>query len=339
MSHALDIINFLSQSQHIPIVDVRSPAEFQKGKIPGAINIPLFSNEERAKIGTTYVKKNRDAAVLLGLEITGPKLKSFAELAMQIAVDKKLLLHCWRGGMRSSSMAWLFEQMGIKTYTLKGGYKAYRHYVLDWFNKPLRLIVLGGMTGSGKTDILHEIQKAGQQVLDLEGIAHHKGSAFGGLGQIAQPTQEQFENQLFTILQSLDYENVIWVEDESISIGKAQLPNQLFKAMQQSPVIILFRDKSIRIKRLMQEYACFSFDQLSESIIKIQKRLGNDHTKLALEALTNGDYSKVAEITLQYYDKAYKNQLTSKQNENIIHFSPKSENADEIAEEILRYIN
>jgi tRNA 2-selenouridine synthase len=337
MSEELDIIQFLSLSRQTPVIDVRSPAEYQKGRIPGALNIPLFSNEERAKVGTSYVQKNREEAYLLGLEIAGPKLKMFANEALKIALEKKLLVHCWRGGMRSKSMAWLFDQMGIKTYTLKGGYKAYRRFVLEWFNKPPRLIVLGGMTSSGKTEILHELKKLGQQVLDLEGIAHHRGSAFGGLGKVEQPTQEQFENQLFTILQSFDYEDIIWVEDESISIGRTQLPKQWYQYMQQSPAIFLLCDKVVRVKRLVKEYAVFPSDLLAESIRKINKRLGGDNTKLALEALAKGDYCKVADITLQYYDKAYLNQIKCKPQENIIQFSPKSDASNEIAREILRY--
>jgi tRNA 2-selenouridine synthase len=331
----IDIAEFLLKGKNIPVIDVRSPSEYQKGHISGAKNLPLFSDDERAKVGTLYVKKGKDEAYLLGLELVGPKLKYFAKEATQLAVGGQLLVHCWRGGMRSNSMAWLLEQTGIKAYTLKGGYKAYRHYVQDWFNIPPKLIVLGGMTGSGKTEILNEIGKAGQQVIDLEHIAHHKGSAFGGLGQTNQPTQELFENQLFTNLYVFDYQYVIWVEDESISIGKTQLPNQWFKFMKQAKVICLLCDKETRIKRLMNEYTGFSPELLAGSIKKIEKRLGYDKAKDALGSLLKGDYKTVAEIALYYYDKAYQKQLQERPKENLIHFKPNSELPIEIAKELM----
>ena len=338
MSLEIDIIQFLTLNNTMPVIDVRSPAEYHKGHIPGSINIALFSDEERVKIGTSYAKRGKEESFLLGLEIIGPKLKHFASKALDIAVDKKILVHCWRGGMRSNSMAWLFEQMGIYTYRLKGGYKSYRRYALEWFNKQPGIIVLGGMTGTGKTDILKEIRRLGQQVLDMEAIANHKGSAFGGIGQLSQPSQEQFENNLFTELQSFDYGQTIWVEDESLSIGRVQLPKQWFEYMLQSKVICVWLDKETRIRRLIEEYAGFSSNLLAESICKIEKKLGGDNTKAAIDALSMGNYYKVAEITLRYYDKAYQKHLAGRPQENIINHNPLLNLPNEIANEIIRLI-
>jgi tRNA 2-selenouridine synthase len=330
----VNIEQFLGLSKTIPVIDVRSPSEFQKGHVPGAINIPLFSDEERAKVGTLYVQKGREDAFLLGFEIAGPKLKQFCIEALEIATDKKLLVHCWRGGMRSSSMAWLFDQTGIETFVLKGGYKSFRRHVLETFSNPPEFIVLGGMTGSGKTQILQEIKKGGEQVIDLEAMAHHKGSAFGGLGQAPQPTQEQFENNLFSETKSIDYSLSVWVEDESIAIGKIQLPKAWFEKMKQSRVICVEVNKETRLKRLVNEYSGFPHDLLAQSIKKIEKRLGYDCTKAALEALSRGDYYKVSDITLYYYDKAYRNQLDNRPQERISAYSPKSDIPAEIAQEI-----
>lgn len=312
-----DIITFLDKSTSIPIIDVRSPSEFQKGHIAQAFNIPLFSDEERAIIGTLYVQKGKDIAVLKGLEIVGPKMKDFVVEAKSLAVNNKVLVHCWRGGMRSSSMAWLFEQIGLQTTILKGGYKSYRNHVLEQINCQPKSFVIGGMTGSGKSEILRELKKLGEQTIDLEYIASHKGSAFGAIGQPMQPSQEQFENNLFTELRRLDINKPIWFEDESSSIGRNQLPKRLFETMQTSQLAYIVVDKQTRITRLVNEYACFSKDLLAASIKKIEKRLGYDNAKFALEALENNHFELVADITLRYYDKAYQWQIQNRNSETV----------------------
>lgn len=334
MPNETDIHIFLEKSVTIPVIDVRSPAEFLKGHIPGAYNIPLFTNEERATIGTLYVQKGKQEAVVTGLEIVGPKMKYFVLEAKKLAVNNHLLVHCWRGGMRSNSMAWLFEQTGLRTTTLKGGYKAYRRFVIENINSELNLIVIGGMTGSGKSEILRELKKIGEQILDLEALANHKGSAFGAIGQPLQPTQEQFENNLFSEFRILDCQKTTWVEDESFSIGRNQLPKGLFEKMQKTRVVQISLDKQERVKRLVKEYACFSKDLLAESIKKIEKRLGFDQAKFALEALDENNFELVAEITLRYYDKAYLWQIQHRTPETVTKIFVNSEVSSVIAKNI-----
>ena len=196
MPTPIDIKEFLKLSETHPILDVRTPAEFTQGHIVNALNLPLFTNEERVLIGTLYKKQGKQPAVLKGLEVVGPKLHEYVNEAIKLNKTGTFLVHCWRGGMRSSSMAWFLETYGFKCFTLKGGYKNYRKRVLESFNEEKNILVLGGKTGTGKTLILHELEKHKEQIIDLEKLAHHKGSSFGSLGEEPQSSQEQFENEL-----------------------------------------------------------------------------------------------------------------------------------------------
>jgi tRNA 2-selenouridine synthase len=305
MPPRLHIAEFLEQAASRPVVDVRSPGEFAKGHIPGAVNIALFSNQERALVGTCYKQQGQEAAVELGLELVGPKMAGFVKTARQLAGSNGLLVHCWRGGMRSQSMAWLFETAGIPSSTLTGGYKAFRNHALAAFMLPCNLRVVGGETGSGKTEILHHIGKSGQQILDLEEIASHRGSSFGALGMHEQPTVEQFENNLYMALRMLDTENPVWVEDESRSIGRVYVPPAFWAQMQQAHVYRIALPVELRVQRLLREYGTFPVQHLREAVQRISKRLGNLDTRHALEALDNGDLATVVRLTLRYYDKAY----------------------------------
>ncbi|NJO90678.1 MAG: tRNA 2-selenouridine(34) synthase MnmH [Chloroflexia bacterium] len=253
---------FFSLTKTIPIIDVRSPKEFEHAHIPGAVNLPLFSNEERTKVGICYKNEGRQTAVLLGLELVGPKLAYFAKKAQELSANNQLIVHCWRGGMRSSSMAWLFGTLGIKTYILEGGYKAYRRFIKEQFTQHIDLVVLGGLTGSGKTEILKELAKMGQQVINLEDLANHKGSAFGALGQNAQTSTEQFENNLYQIWKTLDLNKPVWVEDESKTIGKIGVPDELYLKIRNTNVIAVELPVDIRVDYLLEEYGKFSPSEL-----------------------------------------------------------------------------
>ena len=329
---------FLTLTEYIPLVDVRSPAEYEHAHIPGAVNIPLFSNEERAVVGINYKKNGKDNAVISGLEIVGPKLANFVKEAKKIASNKKILIHCWRGGMRSSSMAWLFETAGFEVSILEGGYKAYRNFIRSQFDNSEKLIVLGGYTGSGKTDVLLEIEKRGEQFLDLEGIAHHKGSAFGAIGQLAQPTTEQFENNLGKVWHKFDLEMTIWVEDESRQVGRCTIPENLFEKMRASTLVKIIVPKKIREKRLVIEYGVFEKELLKNSIERIERRLGGLRTQQSLEALENGDLGKVAEITLEYYDKAYLHGNTKRDKNKIYEINIDEDNPIETAKKVVAFM-
>jgi tRNA 2-selenouridine synthase len=295
------------------LLDVRSPGEYQRGHIPGAISFPLFTDEERAIVGTLYKQSGKDAAVLEGLRIVGPKMAGFVEEAARLSPQRKVKLHCWRGGMRSMSVSWLLQQGGFSTQVIKGGYKAYRTEVQRFLCEPFPFKVISGATGSRKTKILHALKALGEQVIDLEGLAHHKGSAFGALGMEAQPTIEQFENELHLQLKSMDLNRTIWVEDESRKIGTIVLLEGLWKRIKSVPVYLVQLSLEERVKFLVEEYGAFSKEELQNSVQKIAKRLGGQNLNAALEALEAGDLGSVAAISLHYYDKAYRYALETRQ--------------------------
>lgn len=299
--------NFYFQNlAHIPIIDVRSPGEFKQGHIPGAYNIDLFTNAERAVVGTAYKQESKEKAIEIGYEFVKPKLNDFVTKSAEVAAEKEVVVHCWRGGMRSNAFAdHLLENGFEKVYVIEKGYKAFRNYVLQFFEKPYDLKILGGYTGTGKTEILHALEKKGQQTIDLEGLANHRGSAFGGIDLPPQPTNEQFENMLFSKIQSLDPNLPIWVEDESRMIGIIAIPNLFYKKMCEKPVYFLNVPLEQRIQHLVTVYSSLNQDKLAEAITRIAKKLGYDKAKFALEELEKKNYDKVVELALLYYDKYY----------------------------------
>ncbi|CAN5172732.1 tRNA 2-selenouridine(34) synthase MnmH [soil metagenome] len=340
MVNQLSVEEFLTKAETLPIIDVRSPGEYDHAHIPGAVSIPLFDNEERAQVGTKYKLAGKDAAVILGLELVGPKLAGFAKQSKKLnPQNKEVLVHCWRGGMRSGSFAWLLDTAGLTASTLIGGYKAYRNAVLTAFLEPRNLIILGGKTGSGKTEILKELAQSGEQVIDLEGLAHHKGSSYGGIGQRPQPATEQYENQLFATWRNLDRNRRIWLEDESRNVGSCFIPMTLWQQMRVAPVAFVDVPKVIRINRLVAEYGAIDHGLLVEATERIRKRLGGKATKDALEALTRHDYAAVADLTLDYYDKAYLHGLSQRDTASIHSFDIKEDNPTETAKRLISWAN
>jgi tRNA 2-selenouridine synthase len=318
MAETLSPEVFLEKCQTGVVVDVRSPAEFEKGHIPGAVSLPLFSNEERAIIGTLYKKEGKENAVLKGLEIVGPKMKQLVVKAKDYSGGKPLFVHCWRGGMRSGSVAWLLETAGLECFVLEGGYKAYRRTFLQLLDShEWHFMVLAGPTGSGKTDILNDMQQEGEQVIDLEGLANHKGSAFGGIGMPPQPSNEQFENDIHQVLRRLNPEIPIWVEGESKTIGRNFIPHELFLKLNASPTFYISIPQRERIKRLVAEYGGFEQSVLEEAFVRIQKRLGGVRTQKAVEAIQNKDYELAAMFALEYYDKTYEHSIQKRSGRKI----------------------
>jgi tRNA 2-selenouridine synthase len=337
MSTVVDIPQFLELAQILPVVDVRSPGEYRQGHIAGAVNIPLFNDAERAAVGTTYVQVGHTEAALQGLEFAGKKMRMLCEAALALN-SGQLLVHCWRGGKRSRSMAWLFETIGLQCTILEGGYKVFRHAVLDEIATPRGLRILSGYTGSGKTEILAELEKLGQQVIDLEELAHHKGSAFGALGQPPHPSTEHFENLLFAELKKTDKTQPLWLEDESVSIGKVQVTPSFFDQMKRAKTLQVLVSQPVRIQRLLNEYGGFDLALLAEAIKKVEKRLGYDRCKQALELCAAGQLAPVVKMLLDYYDKAYRFQISARMPETVTSLDiSDGTNVEEIAEKIMNY--
>ena len=337
MAKKITTKSFLEQSKIYPVVDVRSPGEFAHAHIPGAINIPLFTDEERAEVGTLYKQKGQQKAMLHGLDKVGAKMKSIAEDALGVAKDKKILVHCWRGGMRSESMAWLFERVGIDCQLLRGGYKAYRRYIKKELSTKANLIILSGSTGSGKTDILKELREIGEQIIDLEGIAHHKGSAFGAIGEPKQDSTEQFENNLYLAFSKLNLNRRIWVEDESKSIGKNFIPDEFFNQMRKAPVLKINIPKKERIKRLVKDYTFADKEILVYHLNRIKKRLGPMETQMAIESVEKGEMATAVDISLTFYDKAYAHGLSKRNLKSIFELDLEFDQPNKNAKKILEY--
>lgn len=237
--------------------------------------------------------------------------------------------------MRSEAMAWLFSLGDIKTEILDGGYKSYRNHILEHLSNKGKMIVLGGLTGSGKTHILKYLKGSGQQVIDLEGLANHKGSAFGALGQLPQPSTEHFSNILFDEWKNIKQNLPFWVEDESRNIGSVFMPDSLYMNMQETPAIILMMDIKTRLPRLIEEYSLYPSELLKASVIKISKRLGGDNTRNAINAIEAGDFTKAIELTLYYYDKAYLFGLKKKYDNNIIYVETETDDIETNAMKVL----
>ena len=331
----ITIEEFLKLAKQYPVLDVRSPGEYTHAHIPQAHSLPLFTDEERKQVGTAYKQQSREAAIKIGLDYFGGKMRSMVEQAESIAVefskrgvDSKaqvpppaggggggfpLLIHCWRGGMRSAAVAWLLDLYGYKVYLLVGGYKAYRKWVLAQFEKDYNLNIIGGYTGSGKTLLIHQLIKENKTVIDLEGLANHKGSAFGAIENIPQPGQEMFENLLAEKLQALSGSSspfrglggCIYIEDESQRIGNLQIPMPLWYTMRKSPIFFIDVPFEDRLAYITAEYGKQKKKILKDAILRIQKRLGGLETKKALQFLMNDSISESFGILLTYYDKCY----------------------------------
>lgn len=318
--HSLQIVNFgnMIQETHIhdffssglPLIDVRSPGEFLRGHIPGAFNIPLFSDEERSQIGTLYTRVSAEKAMEKGLEFAEPKRQWYLDEACKAAPGGNVAVHCWRGGLRSRSFARHLGENGFKRVELiKGGYKAYRRQVLAYFGNPLNLVIIGGYTGSGKTEILGTLASLGEQTIDLEGIACHKGSSFGAIGCGPQPTTEQFENNLFNAFRNFDSNRPVWLEDESHNIGGVNLPLPLWQQMQKSRTWFLRVPREMRAMRLVSGYAGFGPGVLTEAISRISRRMGHANSIKAAGLVGEGQYHEAALLILAYYDKSYERAL------------------------------
>lgn len=313
--------------------DVRTPAEFEKGHLPGVKNLPLFTDEERVVVGTLYKQEGRREALLEGLGFVGPRMREMVEAVEGIVgppeEGKEVLVHCWRGGMRSSSTAWLLELYGYEVVLLEGGYKSFRRYVLEEIDSPPPMRVIGGPTGVGKTEILHELRQMGEPVIDLEGLANHRGSAFGAHLLPAQPAQQHFENLLGMEIRKVRRAGrAVWVEDESRMIGMRHLPKPVMMAIKEGEVFLVEASVEERVERLVEVYGDASREDLRESFERIEKSLGGVRTKEAKEALEKGDLAGAARLALEYYDKAYGKGISRRDPETIHSVDLKGKSAE-----------
>jgi tRNA 2-selenouridine synthase len=348
---------FLNTARGALLLDVRSPGEYHHAHMPGAYSLPLFTNEERAIVGTAYKQQSREQAIKIGLDFFGPKMRRMVEeveglydlqnqnyglpeeAQIQNSNSKIVCIYCWRGGMRSGAVAWLLGLYGFSVYVLQGGYKRFRQWVLEKVEQPYDLKLIGGYTGSGKTGLLHELEHQGETVIDLEALAAHKGSAFGNIGLPKQPSQEQFENKLaFELYQKTsprteatsanqhtptDFFKTpcpVWIEDESQRIGTINIPAPFWNTMRNAPVYFLNIPFEERLQHLVSEYGDLNKAQMIEAIGRISKRLGPLETKQAIQFLEAGNVAESFRILLHYYDKQYRKALHNRQNlPNLLH--------------------
>ena len=339
----VSIDEFLTLSQEHPVLDVRSPGEFTHAHIPGAHSLPLFTDEERKVVGTAYKQESKQIAIKLGLDFFGKKmvnmLAEVEKIIASLSVSEKrkeenkpatLLVHCWRGGMRSAGVAWLLDLYGYKVYTLTGGYKMYRRWALQQFEKDYPIQIVGGYTGSGKTEALQKLVSEHACIIDLEKLASHKGSAFGKLGQAQQPSQEMFENELAKALFRASGQcikiiaaggsPVIWMEDESQRIGDVHIPTSFYRTMRTKKLYFLSIPFEERLNFIVSHYGKFEKEKLLNAIIRIKKRLGGLETKTAVNCLLEDDIKGCFSVLLYYYDKFYLKGLQSRDNlEKLFH--------------------
>ena len=305
-------------SPDLPLIDVRSPSEFVRGHIPGATSVPLFADAERAEVGTLYKQVGRERAIARGLEIATAKANQLVQQVREVAQQSEFVVHCWRGGMRSRGVAWLCADCGMRPAVLEGGYKSFRRAAHQSFQIPQQIMLLAGQTGAGKTRLLHHLKAAGQQVIDLEALACHRGSVFGGIARQLQPTVEQFENDLLMDWRRLDPAKPVWIEGESQAIGNVNIPRPVWQQMSSATMIFVEVDRDQRLDFLIQDYGDLPASDLAAAIQRLKKRLGGARLKEALDAIDRNDRRTFASIALDYYDKTYLKALNKRSPDTVI---------------------
>jgi len=301
----ISLDDFWSFRDQFPMIDARSEGEFAQSHIPGSFNIPILNDSERIVVGTLYKERGSEEATIKGFELVGPRFHLILKEVLKKFPEKKILVYCWRGGMRSQILSWLLTMIGFEVYRLKGGYKTYRTYSFDLVRRDWKLLVLGGKTGTGKTRLLQKLQESGEQIIDLEGLANHKGSSFGSIGQAPQPTVEQFENIFAEALRKQEANKPIWVENESRKIGRLILPDRFYHQMLAAPLMDILKSEQERIDLIAEEYAVLPADELILAVLRLKKRLGGLRTSQAIEAIVEGNHAEWISNMLIYYDKAY----------------------------------
>jgi tRNA 2-selenouridine synthase len=329
------------------IIDIRSPIEFNDGAIPGAINIPLFTNEERQEIGTIYKREGQAAAKWRAMERVSSKLPELLRsIKDTMSGDEELVVHCWRGGMRSKAVVTFLEFAGIHAIRLVGGYKAYRQFILKEIPAmfPNKAIVLHGLTGVGKTDILKKLNNRGYPILDLEEMAGHRGSIFGTIGLGDGNNQKSFDSLLHNALKKIEGSAYFIMEAESKRIGKVVQPEELMDIKFHGIHMYIHTPLEHRIHHLVNEYVLpysndsWFYEKISVGIEKILRRIKDDEMKKQLLAtLDNKNYQKMIQILLEnYYDPRYDHKLQDYAGEFInIH----ANNSEDAVEKVINELN
>lgn len=293
-------------------IDVRSESEFAEASLPGSINIPILRDEERALVGTTYKKVGTAEAKKLGLELVSPKLPQMISKYQELAKDYPLVVFCWRGGMRSQSICSLLDTMGVPVYRLIGGYKAYRRYVNQYLDRPLphKVVVLHGLTGVGKTELLKSLREMQLPAVDLEGLSSNRGSVFGQIGMAPQPSQKMFESLLVNDLAQFEDPGYIIVECESRRVGRIILPASLVDGMRNGIKILTYCPVDIRTERIIRIYSSKTEENenaLKAAISSLERRLGKNKVAELSCMLDNGQIEDVVKyLLINYYDPLYK---------------------------------
>ena len=293
------------------VIDVRSPAEFNEDHLPDAINLPVLSNEERAEVGTIYTRESRFRARRIGAAYVARNVAAHLQTALADREAKfRPLLYCWRGGMRSNAMATILSQIGWRVGVLEGGYRAWRRAVVAGLTNdaPLHVVLIDGQTGSAKTDILKRMASIGIQTIDLEALAEHRGSVFGGDPGAAQPSQKFFETSLYDRLRRLDPARPIAVEAESNAIGRIGIPKRLWTAMRAAPRIVIETGAGARARYLVRAYAHFIAEPgaIAASIGRLKSWHSKETIAEWLALAEGGRHEALAErLMLLHYDPMY----------------------------------
>lgn len=295
------------------LIDVRSPAEFNDATIPGAVNIPILNDDERAEIGTLYKNDGSNIARNRGIDIVSPKIPEMIKRVCELRSNlrRPIVVFCWRGGLRSRAMTAFLQLAGYPAFQLRGGHKAFRRHVVDYFEHESwgRMLVFRGLTGVGKTRVLQQLSDQQQPVIDLEGLANHRGSAFGGVGLGEQPSQKRFEALLWDKLQQFPAGKWALTEGESRHIGRVLLPLRFYQSLQIETTLWLETSLENRIQIILEDYtvAQLSEEAFIQPIQSLQRRLGIHEVENMLELLRKKDWHElVSELMLKYYDPLYR---------------------------------
>jgi len=320
------------------LIDARSPKEFLEQGIPGAVNIPALLDDERAEVGTAYVKQSKEKAKEIGIQRISKRLpeifKNINELSKKY---DRLIFYCSRGGMRSGSLEVLFNTLGFKTMKLQGGYKSYRQYILEnihEINKNKEYIVLHGRTGEGKTKILKKLEERGYSVLNLEKMADHKGSFFGGVCETREQSQKRFDGEIFDRLIK-DTKGYFLVESESKRIGNIYINESVYNSIVNGKHLFVSTSMKNRVEIIMEDYADAKVSELEECLLKVARYISKERYEKYHSLLIEGKLAELSEILMEkYYDPLYDvgiNKYTYDVNINY-------EDVDEAVEEIVKYL-